>query len=68
MPMNFDRFLDPQFVTAWLWIIVIDVVLSGDNAVVIAMAAHRLPTRQRRLAMALNTSLSSACELCSRRW
>jgi YjbE family integral membrane protein len=40
-----------EFVTSVLQILVIDVVLSGDNAVVIAMAAHRLPQRQRRLAI-----------------
>ncbi|MBI3463729.1 MAG: TerC family protein [Planctomycetes bacterium] len=43
--------LDWQFITSVLQIFVIDVVLSGDNAVVIAMAAHRLPQRQRRLAI-----------------
>jgi YjbE family integral membrane protein len=32
-------------------IILIDVVLSGDNAVVIAMAAHKLPEKQRRKAI-----------------
>lgn len=32
-------------------IILIDVVLSGDNAVVIAMAAHRLPEFQRKRAI-----------------
>jgi len=32
-------------------IILIDIVLSGDNAVVIAMAAHKLPERQRRQAI-----------------
>jgi YjbE family integral membrane protein len=32
-------------------IIAIDVVLSGDNAVVIAMAAHKLPEQQRRKAI-----------------
>src|SRR5947199_2486485 len=52
----FDKFLTLQFVTAWLWIIAIDVVLSGDNAVVIAMAIHRLPTRQRRLALWIGTA------------
>lgn len=30
---------------------VMDIVLSGNNAVVIGMAAHRLPDRQRRLAI-----------------
>ncbi len=32
-------------------IIIIDLVLSGDNAVVIGMAAHRLPPKQRKLAI-----------------
>jgi len=32
-------------------IIVIDIVLSGDNAVVIAMAAHKLPVHQRHRAI-----------------
>lgn len=32
-------------------IILIDIVLSGDNAVVIAMAAHRLPDHQRKKAI-----------------
>jgi YjbE family integral membrane protein len=36
---------------AILSIIIIDLVLSGDNAVVIGMAAHRLEPRQRRKAI-----------------
>jgi YjbE family integral membrane protein len=32
-------------------IIIIDLVLSGDNAVVIGMAAHRLPPKQRKFAI-----------------
>jgi YjbE family integral membrane protein len=32
-------------------IVLIDLVLSGDNAVVIGMAAHRLPLQQRRFAI-----------------
>jgi YjbE family integral membrane protein len=42
---------DWQFVTSVLQILIIDVVLSGDNAVVIALAAHRLPSQQRRVAI-----------------
>jgi YjbE family integral membrane protein len=34
-------------------LVVINLVLSGDNALVIGLAAHRLPTRQRRLAILL---------------
>jgi YjbE family integral membrane protein len=43
--------LNWEFVTSILQILIIDVVLSGDNAVVIAMAAHRLPQRQRKVAI-----------------
>src|SRR5262245_40933519 len=32
-------------------IVLIDLALSGDNVVVIGMAAHRLPLRQRRQAI-----------------
>jgi YjbE family integral membrane protein len=39
--------------TAVLGIVVIDLVLSSDNAIVIGMAAHRLPADQRRLAIVL---------------
>ncbi len=41
----------PEFIAKILQIIVIDIVLSGDNAVVIAMAAHRLPNHQRKKAI-----------------
>lgn len=34
-------------------IVIVDLVLSGDNALVIGMAAHRLPPRQRRWAIIL---------------
>lgn len=40
-----------QLVSAGLSIVLIDLVLSGDNAVVIGMAAHRLPPRLRRYAI-----------------
>lgn len=44
--MSFD---DPQFWIAVLQIIAIDIVLGGDNAVVIALACRRLPEKQRNL-------------------
>jgi YjbE family integral membrane protein len=34
-------------------IVVIDLALSGDNAVVIGMAAHRLPPKQRKTAIVI---------------
>src|SRR5919206_590077 len=43
------EFGTPQFWVAGLEIIVINILLSGDNAVVIALACRNLPKRQRRL-------------------
>ena len=42
-------FASPQFWVAILQIIAIDIVLGGDNAVVIALACRRLPEKQRNL-------------------
>ncbi|HZQ63058.1 MAG TPA: TerC family protein [Casimicrobiaceae bacterium] len=43
------EFGTPQFWLAGLEIIIINILLSGDNAVVIALACRNLPKRQRRL-------------------
>jgi len=40
-----------HFLSAIVRIVIIDLVLSGDNAVVIGMAAHRLEPKQRRSAI-----------------
>src|SRR5262245_22894248 len=40
-----------HFLSALFKIIIIDLVLSGDHVVVIGMAAHRLPERQRKIAI-----------------
>jgi YjbE family integral membrane protein len=50
--MNVD---DPGFWFAVLQIIWIDVLLSGDNAVVIALACRRLPVNQRLWGIVLGT-------------
>ncbi|MCX5824838.1 MAG: TerC family protein, partial [Deltaproteobacteria bacterium] len=42
-----------QFLLAVLSIVLIDLVLAGDNAVVIAMAVRNLPARQRVWGIAL---------------
>jgi len=42
-----------ELISRIIQIILIDLVLSADNAVVIGMAAHPLPPRQRRLAIVL---------------
>ena len=46
-PLSLDP-TNPQFWVAVLQIILIDIVLSGDNAVVIALACRNLPEQQRR--------------------
>jgi YjbE family integral membrane protein len=43
--------LSPELISRILQIILIDLVLSGDNAVVIGMAAYPLPRKQRRIAI-----------------
>src|SRR4249920_96564 len=43
------EFASPQFWVASLEIIVINILLSGDNAVVIALACRNLPRKQRKL-------------------
>ncbi len=45
------NFLDPGFLGALLTIIGVNIVLSGDNAVVIALAARSLQGRQQKLAI-----------------
>lgn len=50
----------PLFWVGLLQIIGIDIVLSGDNAVVIALAARRLPELQRRRAVLIGTAAAIA--------
>jgi YjbE family integral membrane protein len=40
-----------HFLASLIRIVIIDLALSGDNAVVIGMAAHRLPPKQRKTAI-----------------
>jgi YjbE family integral membrane protein len=53
--MTFD---DPTFWLAVLQIIWIDILLSGDNAVVIALACRKLPPRQRMWGIVLGTMVA----------
>ena len=48
-------FLSPQFFSALFAIVVIDLVLAGDNAIVIALAARRLPPELRDRAIVWGT-------------
>src|SRR3982074_3516560 len=46
----------PQFWIALLQIIGVNIVLSGDNAVVIALAARSLPDKQRKQAVVIGSA------------
>jgi len=46
-----DEILTPAFLTGFITIIGIDIILSGDNAVVIALAARSLPPHQQKRAV-----------------
>ena len=48
------------FLVPLLQIVWIDILLSGDNAVVIALACRSLPLRQRRLAIWLGAAAAIA--------
>jgi YjbE family integral membrane protein len=51
-----DFFLTPEFWSALAAIIVIDLVLAGDNAIVIALAARNLPKVHQRRAIIWGTA------------
>ncbi|MBM3507639.1 MAG: TerC family protein [Alphaproteobacteria bacterium] len=48
-----DGFFEPGWLTAFLQVILIDLVLSGDNAIVIGLAAAGLPPQLRDRAIVL---------------
>lgn len=50
--------MDLEFITSILVIIGIDIVLGGDNAIVIALASRNLPERQRNKAIFIGTGLA----------
>src|SRR5208337_1450581 len=52
-----------DWVSSILQIVLVNAVLSGDNAMVIALAAHRLPAAQRRQAMLWGSGLAIVMRL-----
>ena len=48
-----ENFLAPGVLTAFIQVILIDLVLSGDNAIIIGLAAAGLPADQRNRAIML---------------
>ena len=51
-----EGFLTPTFWAAVVQIIIIDILLGGDNAVVIALACRNLPAAQRRMGILWGTA------------
>ena len=51
-----EQFMTPAFWIAVGQIIMIDILLGGDNAVVIALACRKLPDKQRRLGIIYGTA------------
>src|SRR5262245_50323863 len=52
-----------ELLSAVAGIVLIDLVLSGDNAVVIGLAAHRLPERQQRMAILFGGAAAMALRM-----
>jgi YjbE family integral membrane protein len=55
-----DLIVTPSWWASLANIIVVNIVLSGDNAVVIALAAHALPARQQRSAIVFGSAAAIA--------
>lgn len=51
-----EHFFTVEFLTAIGQIVLIDILLGGDNAVVIALATRKLPAHQRRLGILWGTA------------
>jgi YjbE family integral membrane protein len=56
--------IDPAFWTALAQVIMIDLVLAGDNAVVIGLAAAGLPAENRRKAIMIGILAATVMRIC----
>jgi YjbE family integral membrane protein len=56
--MDFSQSLSWQTLVAIFEVVWINIILSGDNAVVIALACRGLPARQRRLGLVLGSGVA----------
>jgi integral membrane protein, YjbE family len=56
--------LDPSFLSSLLQVILIDLVLAGDNAVVIGLAAAGLPADMRRRAILIGIIAATILRIC----
>jgi YjbE family integral membrane protein len=58
-----DAFTDPAAFSAFLQVLMIDLVLAGDNAVAVGMAAAGLPADKRRKAIVLGMAVAVAARI-----
>ena len=56
--------LDPAAISAFVQVILIDLVLAGDNAVVIGLAAAGLPPDLRRKAILIGIAAATVLRIC----
>ena len=56
--------LDPAAISAFVQVILIDLVLAGDNAVVIGLAAAGLPSDLRRKAILIGIAAATVLRIC----
>jgi len=57
------EFITPDALSALLQVVLIDLVLAGDNAVVIGLAAAGLPAEQRRRAIIVGIAAATALRI-----
>ncbi|MBB4256608.1 MULTISPECIES: TerC family protein [unclassified Bradyrhizobium] len=57
------EFITPEALTALLQVVLIDLVLAGDNAVVIGLAAAGLPAKQRRRAIIVGIAAATVLRI-----
>ncbi|WFU44422.1 TerC family protein [Bradyrhizobium sp. CB82] len=57
------EFITPEALTALFQVVLIDLVLAGDNAVVIGLAAAGLPTGQRRRAIIVGIAAATVLRI-----
>ncbi|MGH7031313.1 MAG: TerC family protein, partial [Stellaceae bacterium] len=55
--------IDVNQLGALLSVVIIDVVLAGDNAIVVGMAAASLPVEQRRRVIVLGIAIATALRI-----
>jgi len=58
-----EQFLAPEALTAFFKVVMIDLVLAGDNAIVIGLAAAGLPKKQRNKAILVGVAAATVLRI-----